>query len=82
MTFKQPPAIASRCLVSLSGPDEGLLGELFEEYQHRQSPWWYRRQVAIAIVVGFVHPAHAADHERSMRVATHASTAGHPDGSA
>jgi hypothetical protein len=53
MTFRQPPAIAFWCLVNLSDPDEGLLGDLFEEYQHRHSRWWFWRQVAIAIVVGF-----------------------------
>lgn len=53
MTLEQPPAIASWCLVHLSDPDEGLLGDLFEEYQRRQSPGWYWRQVAIAIVAGF-----------------------------
>jgi hypothetical protein len=53
MTFKRPPAIASWCLVHFSDPDEGLLGDMFEEYQHRQSRRWYWRQVAIAIVVGF-----------------------------
>src|ERR1700754_1097092 len=53
MTFEQPPAIASWCLVNLSDPDEGLLGDMFEEYQRRQSRRWYWRQVAIAIVVGF-----------------------------
>jgi hypothetical protein len=51
MTFKQPPAVASWCLVHLSDPDEGLLGDLIEEYQRRQSPIWYWRQIAIAIVV-------------------------------
>jgi hypothetical protein len=53
MTFKQPPAMASWCLVNLSDPDEGLLGDMFEEYQRRRSRRWYWRQVAIAIVVDF-----------------------------
>ena len=53
MTFRRPPAAASWCLVHLSDPDEGLLGDLTEEYQRRQSPLWYWRQVAIAIVVTF-----------------------------
>lgn len=57
MTFRQPPAVASWCLVHLSDPDEGLLGDMFEEYQRRQSPRWYWRQVAIAIVVGFTRNA-------------------------
>lgn len=53
MTFRRPPATASWFLLHLSDPDEGLLGDLIEEYQRRQSPIWYWRQVAIAIVVGF-----------------------------
>jgi hypothetical protein len=53
MTFRRPPAVASWCLVNLSDPDEGLLGDLTEEYQRRQSRIWYWRQVAIAIVVTF-----------------------------
>ncbi len=38
MTFRQPPAAASWCLVHLSDPDEGLLGDMIEEYRRRQSP--------------------------------------------
>jgi hypothetical protein len=53
MTFRRPPAAASWCLVHLSDPDEGLLGDLIEEYQRRQSRLWYWRQVAITIVVTF-----------------------------
>lgn len=57
MTFKEPPALASWCLVHLSDPDEGLLGDMIEEYQRRQSPRWYWRQVAIAVAVGFIRNA-------------------------
>jgi hypothetical protein len=32
MTIKRPPPIASWCLVNLSDPDEGMLGDMFEEY--------------------------------------------------
>jgi hypothetical protein len=41
-------------LTHLTNPDEGLVGDLTEEYQRRASRAWYWRQVAIAIAVGFV----------------------------
>lgn len=54
MTVKRPPMTASWILVHFSDSDEGLIGDLFEEYQRRGSAFWYWRQVAIAIGVGFV----------------------------
>lgn len=59
MTFRRPPIVASWLLAHLTNPDEGLVGDLIEEYQRRASrAWysraWYWRQVAIAIAVGFV----------------------------
>jgi hypothetical protein len=59
MTFRRPPVVASWLLAHLTNPDEGLVGDLIEEYQrHAARAWysraWYWRQVAIAITVGFV----------------------------
>jgi hypothetical protein len=54
MTLERPPVTASWILVHFSDADEGLIGDLFEEYLRRGSALWYWRQVAIAIVVGFV----------------------------
>jgi hypothetical protein len=54
MTFRRPPVVASWLLTHLTNPDEGLVGDLTEEYQRRASRVWYWRQVAIAIGVGFV----------------------------
>lgn len=54
MTVKRPPAIAFWMLVHFSDAAEGLIGDLSEEHQRRGSSFWYRRQVAIAIVVGFI----------------------------
>jgi hypothetical protein len=54
MTLERPPVTASWILVHFSDADEGLIGDLFEEYLRRGSAFWYWRQVAIAIVVGFV----------------------------
>ena len=53
-TIEQPPALASWILVHFTDADEGLIGDLFEEHRRRGSRLWYWRQVAIAIIVGFV----------------------------
>jgi hypothetical protein len=53
MTFRRPPVVASWFLTHLTNPDEGLVGDLTEEYQRRASRMWYWRQVGIAIAVGF-----------------------------
>jgi hypothetical protein len=53
MTLRRPPVVASWLFTHLTDPDEGLVGDLIEEYQRRPSRAWYWRQVTIAIVVGF-----------------------------
>ena len=53
MTVRMPPALAMWLLrhVGSGYRSESLEGDLFEEYQHGRAPWWYWRQVLVAILV-------------------------------
>jgi hypothetical protein len=56
MTVRMPPALAMWLLRHLGSGyrSESLDGDLFEEYQHGRAPWWYWRQVLVAIFVARV----------------------------
>lgn len=54
MTIHQPPRLATWILVRLGSTiiENALVGDLFEAYQTRRSPFWYWQQVGMAIGVG------------------------------
>lgn len=54
MTIHQPPRLATWILKRFGSTsiDDALVGDLFETYQTRYSPFWYWQQVTAAIVVG------------------------------
>ena len=54
MTIHQPPRLATWILKRLGSTiiDNALVGDLFEAYQTRRSPFWYWREVGVAIGVG------------------------------
>jgi hypothetical protein len=56
MTMRRPPALAMWLLRHAGSGyrSESLQGDLFEEYQHGRAPWWYWRQVLVAICVARV----------------------------
>jgi hypothetical protein len=61
MTVRMPPALAMWLLRHLGSGyrSESLDGDLFEEYQHGRAPWWYWRQVLVAIFVARVRSLRA-----------------------
>ena len=54
MTIHRPPRLATWILKRLGSTiiEDALVGDLFEAYQTRRSPFWYWRQVGVAIGVG------------------------------
>jgi len=54
MTIHRPPRLATWILRRLGSTiiEDALVGDLFEAYQTRPSPFWYWRQVGAAIGVG------------------------------
>lgn len=54
MTSHQPPRLATWILKRLGSSiiEDALVGDLVEAYQTRRSPFWYWRQVGVAIGVG------------------------------
>ena len=54
MTIHQPPRLATWILKRLGSTiiEDALVGDLFEAYQTRRSPFWYWREVGVAIGVG------------------------------
>jgi hypothetical protein len=56
MTVRMPPALAMWLLrhVGSGYHSESLEGDLFEEFQDGRAPWWYWRQVLVAIFVARV----------------------------
>ena len=54
MTIHRPPRLATWILTRLGSTiiEDALVGDLFEAYQARRSPFWYWRQVGVAIGVG------------------------------
>ena len=54
MISHHPPRLATWILKRLGSTiiEEALIGDLFEAYQTRRSPFWYWRQVGVAIGVG------------------------------
>jgi hypothetical protein len=54
MTIQRPPRLATWLLERLGSTivEAALVGDLFEAYQTRRSPFWYWRQVVAAIGVG------------------------------
>jgi hypothetical protein len=54
MTIHQPPRLATWILRRLGSTiiEDALVGDLFEAYQTRRSPFWYWGQVSAAIGVG------------------------------
>jgi hypothetical protein len=61
MTVRMPPALATWSLRHFGSGYQGesLEGDLFEEYQHGRAPWWYWRQVLVAIFVARVRSLRA-----------------------
>jgi hypothetical protein len=61
MTVRMPPALAMSLLRHLGSgyQSESLEGDLFEEYQQGRAPWWYWRQVLVAIFVARVRSLRA-----------------------
>jgi hypothetical protein len=54
MTIHRPPRLATWILKRFGSTiiEDALVGDLFEAYQTRRSPFWYWRQVGAAIGVG------------------------------
>jgi hypothetical protein len=54
MTMHQPPRLATWILKRFGSTiiEDALVGDLFEAYQTRPSPFWYWREVGAAIGVG------------------------------
>ena len=53
-TPNRPPALATLLLTRSVGHNDPLVGDLAEEYQRRQSRWWFWRQVLAAVALHFV----------------------------
>jgi len=54
MTIHRPPRLATWILKRLGSTviEDALVGDLFEAYQTRRSPFWYWREVGVAIGAG------------------------------
>jgi len=54
MTIHQPPRLATWILKRLGSNiiEDALVGDLFEAYQRRKSPFWYWKEVVVAIGAG------------------------------